>query len=183
MGTLSEMGAGIGQQWAGGTDAASLARRSMGYGALATGLDVGANIGAGIGAVQQSQYAAKNLNQQSEAVRRAGQYEESAVKGKFTRLEATQKVTQAASGIDTNSKSAVAVRDATADIGAMDAAMVHFNAAREAYGLEKQASLIKRAGAYGAVRGVAGAATSFLSGASSLSDKWLAYKRNVPGYE
>ncbi len=182
MGMLADTGAQLGGMFAGPQDAASLARRSMGYGALATGLDVGANIGAGIGAVQQSQFAAKNLSLQAQAVRDAGQYEESAVKSKFTRIEAAQKVAAAANGIDINSKSAEAVRRATADVGAMDAAMVHFNAAREAYGLTEQAGLLKRAGVAGAVKGVAGAATSFLSGASSLSDKWLAYKRNVPGY-
>ncbi len=175
MGMLSELGQN--PAWGAGT-AQGLAQRSLGYGALATGLDVGANVAAGVEAYNAASYGSKVLREGAGQVRLAGQIEEGEVKSQFTRLEAQQKVAQAANGIDVDSKSAVAVRDATARIGALDAAMVHYNAAREAYGLDTQAALTKRAGTSAAVRGVAGAGLSFLSGSRALGEKWNAYKQS-----
>lgn len=179
---MGALGSQIGQSFAGTGTAEQLAQRSLGWGALATGIDISSNVASGVAGFQQAQYAAKVAGQNAAAIRQAGQYEESAVKGKFTRLEASQKVAQAANGIDVNSRSAESVRDATAEIGAMDAAMIHYNASREAFGEEAKASLYKRAGAGALAGGLVRAGGSFLSGASSLSGRWLAYKNNVPGY-
>lgn len=178
MGALSNMGAQAGSMFAGSGSAEELARRSLGWGALATGLDVGANIGAGVEGYMRGKYGASILRSNAQAVRAAGQYEESAAKAGTTRTVAEQTVAQAANGIDVGSGSALAVRDATEAIGAMDAAMIHYNAQREAFGLDVEANLLKRAGTSALVRGGVGAAGSFLSGASALSDKWAAYRRS-----
>lgn len=169
------MGALIGQTL---PTAAWSAGQSMKWGALSTGLEMGAEALQGIGGYQQARYAASLAREGAANTRAAGQYEESAIKGKTTRLVAEQKVAQAANGIDVNSGSAVAVRDATQDVGDLDAAMVHFNAMREAFGLDAQAALYKKAGTNSLIKGALGATSSFLSGASSLSDKWQAYKQS-----
>lgn len=176
MGALGNLGAQTGAMFAGAGTAEELARRSLGWGSLATGLDVGANIGAGVEGYMRGKYGAKVLKGNAQAVRAAGQYEESAAKAGTTRTIAEQTVAQAANGIDINSGSAVAVRDATQAIGDLDAAMIHYNAQREAFGLDVDAAMMKRAGASALVRGGVGAAGSFLSGASALSDKWARYQ-------
>lgn len=176
MGALSGIGAQTGAMFAGAGTAEELARRSLGWGALATGLDVGANIGAGVEGYMRGKYGAKVLEGNADAVRRAGIYEESAAKASTTRTVAAQKVAQAANGIEVDSGSALAVRDATQAIGDLDAAMIHYNAQREAFGLDVDAAMMKRAGTSALVRGGVGAVGSFLSGASALSDKWARYK-------
>ncbi len=181
MGTLAGIGGQLGQYMAGAGTAGSLASRSLGWGALATGVDVAANTALGIEGFQQGQYRSDTLRQAAGDVRLAGQIEESASKARYTRLGAEQKVAQAANGIQVDSGSAEAVRDSTAAVGAMDAAMIHYNAMREAFGMDVEANLAKRAGRTALIQGAAGAGVSFLSGTRSLGDKWLQYKRNIGG--
>lgn len=176
MGFLNNIGETLGAGFAGPGTADALARRSLGLGALATGLDMSAQVAQGVEAYSANQYRAKLLGEAAGSTRLAGQYAESALKGRFTRLEADQKVAQAANGIDVNSTSAQAVRQATADVGAMDAAMLHYNAAREAFGYEESAALARRAGTNALVKGAVGAGVTFLGGASSLADKWRTYQ-------
>src|SRR5882757_2857353 len=137
---------------------------------------LGRSLLSGIGQAQQYGYAAKVAGQNAEAALSAGQQAESASKMKYGALGAEQKATQAANGIQVTSGSAEAVRHSTEEIGAMDAALIHYNAARQAFGESTQASLYKSAAKGALVKGVTGAATSFLGGASALSDKWLQYK-------
>lgn len=56
-----------------------------------------------------------------------------------TKLNSTQKVRQAASGVDIDSGSAVDVREGTAMMAALDMATIQNNAIREAWGLKQQA--------------------------------------------
>lgn len=178
MGALGNIGTDVGQWMAGGTGASSLAERSMAWGALATGLDVGANVAQGVEGFMRGRYMAGVAKEGAEAARYAGGVAESAVKARTTRTIAEQKVAQAANNVDVGSRTAESVRQATADVGALDAAMIHYNTAREAYGLEEQANLLKRAGTGALIKGAVGAGVSFLSGANSLADKWLAYQRS-----
>lgn len=178
MGILQQSGAALGSWYAGPGTALSSAQSSLEWGALATGLDVGANIAAGIEGAQAMAYRAKLAREGAGATRLAGQAAESAVKADTTRTVAAQRAAQAASGVDVDSKSAEAVRDATAQVGALDAAMIHYNAAREAYGLDASAAMYKRAGRSALVKGAVGAGLSFLGGARSLGDKWDAYRRS-----
>lgn len=176
MGFLSTLGAGIGSAVAPAASAAGTAGASLGWGTLATGANAMGNLLQGVGQAQQYGYAAKVAGQNSEAALSAGQQAESASKMKYGALEAEQKATQAANGIQVTSGSAEAVRHSTEEIGAMDAALIHYNAARQAFGESTQASLYKSAAKGALVKGVANAATSFLGGANALSDKALQYK-------
>lgn len=178
MGLLTQSGQALGQWMAGSGTAPDLAARSLQWGALATGLDVGANLASAVETYGQAKYAAKVASEGAAETRLAGQYAEGMLKSHYTRLEAAQKVAQAANGIDVDSPSAVAVRESTAKMGALDAAMMHFNAAREAYADETQAALYKRAGTSALIKGVAGAGLSIIGGAQSLGQKWLAYQRS-----
>ncbi len=172
MGFLAQAGGQIGQAWAGAAPAAD----SMRWGSLATGLDVSGDLLSGVGKYQQAQYAAKVQSEGAAATRLAGQEAESAAKGRTTRTVAEQRAAFAANGISLDSSVVENVTGATERVGALDAAMIHYNAAREAYGEEAQASLLKRAGRNALVGSALEAGSSFLGGASSLSDKWRAYQ-------
>lgn len=90
-------------------------------------------------------------------------------------LTSAQRVSQAASGVDTSSGSAAAVISSDQRLGAMDVLTIKNNAAREALGLRKQADLV-RMGGRNAAAGFNNQATgSLLSGAASLYGIYDAY--------
>jgi len=178
MGFLANVGAQIGEAFAPAATAGGTAGASLGWGTLATGANIGANLAEGIGSAQRYDYAAKVSGQNAQAALLAGQQAESASKMKYGALEAEQKATQAANGIQVTSGSAEAVRHSTEEISAMDAALIHYNAARQAFGEETQASLYKTAAKGSLIKGALNAGVSFLSGVESLSDKALAYRRS-----
>lgn len=184
MGFLNEAGADIAKAFAPTATASGAAAQALGYGTIATGINVGANIAAGIGGLQEAQFASKIAGQNSAAALLAGQEAESASKMKYGALEAEQTTAQAANGVQVDSGSALKTRQSTEAISSMDAALIHYNAARQAYGESTQAMIDKAAGQGALMKGVLGAGASFLSGAQSLSDKWLQYKLsgalNVP---
>lgn len=174
--------------------AAQAAQSSIQWGAAGTALSALGALSAGKGQAQQymyqSQVATNNaaITRQNESAGLvAGGYEESANKLATGQLIAGQKAAQAANGLDVNVGSPVAVRDSAATLGAMDAATIHFNAARAAYGLESEAgnldaqsSLYKAAAKGAKTAGLAKAASTIISGASSLSSKWDQYKLQFP---
>ena len=93
-------------------------------------------------------------------------------------------VAQAASGIDVNSGSNVAVRDSQAAIARQDQSLIRSNAAKRAYAHEvgavqeeTQAGLYGMAGRNAEYEGKVGAVTSILGGVSSVSGKWADAKR------
>lgn len=176
MGFLSN----IGQIAAGGTDAAGLASRATGLGSISTGLDVTGDLLQGIGGLQEGRFAAAVARQNAQSAFTAGGYEESASKLKYGALEASQKAAQGANGIAVSSGSPAAVRAATSSIGALDAAMIHYNAARGAYAQTVQAGLDARAGTNALAKGALAAGKDFISGSASLADKWLSYRRDFP---
>lgn len=172
------------------TNAASAAQGSMTQGGISTALSGVSDILGGIGGQQQYGYraqVAKN-NQaielsNADAAMAAGQVEESNAKLKTGMTMAAQKAAQAANGVQVGVGSAKQVRDSTAYVGALDAAMIHYNAARAAFGHEAQAAnyaaqaeLDKRAGSGKLVEGLFKGMGSVLSGASSLSEKYAQYK-------
>lgn len=178
MGFLAQAGQGIGAFAAGGdASAGGLATRSLQAGTLATGLNITGDLLEGIGGYQQAHYAASVARQNADAALQAGQYEESASKMRYGALEARQLAGQAASGVQVNSGSSVAVRHSTEEVGALDALAIRFNAARQAYAERTQAGLDEMAGRGALGAGLLKAGTSFLSGATSLGDKWLAFRR------
>lgn len=177
MGFLAQAGTGIGAWAAGGdTSAAGLAGRSIQAGTLATGLNVTGDLLEGVGGFQQARFAAQVARQNAASALEAGSYAESASKMKYGALEAEQKAAQGASGVSVDSGSSVAVRRSTEEVGALDALAIRFNASRQAYAENAQAALDERAAKGALGKGLLAAGTSFLSGANSLGDKWLAYR-------
>lgn len=176
MGVLNQVGASIGQAFAPSATASGAAAASLGYGTMATGINVAGQVAAGIGGLQQANFLSKIAGQNSEAALLAGQQAESASKMKYGALEAKQIVAQAANGVQVREGSAEKVVQSTEAISSMDAALIHYNAARQAYGEALQSKVYKAAGQGALAKGIFGAGTSFLSGAQSLSDKWLQYK-------
>jgi hypothetical protein len=90
---------------------------------------------------------------------------------------------QAAGGTDVGGGSNKEVRQATQTAGDFDAQTIRYNAARQAYGysqeafsdmLQSQAS--KQTAVSGLASGLMSAGGSFISGASSLTNKWLQYQ-------
>ena len=169
---------------------AQAAQSSMSWGQASVGLGATGDLLSGIGQAQSYGYAAQVANNNATimakniaATQDAGRYEESVSKLKYGQLESEQKAAQAANGVDVNVGSTKAVRDSTATVGAMDAAMIHYNAAREAWGQENQwAALKAQAGADRAAQvnsvfgGAMKAGATLLGGASSLGQKYAQWK-------
>jgi len=178
MGILNSAGAAIGQAFSPPSSAAATAAASLGAGTLATGMEVGGNLLQGVGGYQQAMFQAKLAGRNAENAQAAGDYAEEASKLRYGAAGAQQKVNAAARGVSVDSSSVANTLKSTAEVGALDAAMIHYNAMREAYGLNAQAAVDKAAGRGAVVGGLFKAGTSFLSGAQSLSDKWLQFQRS-----
>lgn len=176
------------QQFAANGAAAN--QSALQWGAVGTGLQAGGQFAAGVGSASNYLFNASLANQNARiaeanasAARQAGDYSAESSKMHYGQLEAAQKVGAAASGVDASTGSAAAVQQSTRTISAMDAAMIHYNASREAYGQEVEAANQKaqagadQLGAAGAlVGGTLGSASTFLGGASSLSQKWSQFR-------
>ena len=85
--------------------------------------------------------------------------------------------------MDVNVGSAAAVRQSTATVGAMDAAMIHYNAARAAYGQEVEASSLEaqskmdQRAAQGALEGgLFKAGSSLLATSTNLSSRYAGWQ-------
>jgi hypothetical protein len=88
---------------------------------------------------------------------------------------------KAASGLDVNSGSSADLVASTADVGELDSETIRNNADKTAYGYRTQgqsytaqAELDQMQGDNAAAAGQIGAVSSLLSGASSVSSKWMA---------
>lgn len=183
MGALAAGGLGFGS--AGGA-----AGSSIGWGEASTALNVGGDLFAGIGQSQQAGYAAAVasnnaaiMRQNAGATLQAGAYEEASSKLHTGEVIGQERAAQGANNIDVSVGSAPQVRQSTATVGAMDAAMIHYNAARAAYGqeveatsLEAQSKLDKMAGTNAIVGSLFKAGSSLLSGASSVGSKYAGYQ-------
>ncbi len=178
MGFLANAGQGIGAAFAGGdATAGGLASRSLSAATLSTGLNITGDLLAGLGGFQQERFAAGMARQNATAALEAGQYEESASKMKYGALEGRQLAEQGASGLQVSGGSATAVRHSTEEIGGLDALAIRFNAARQAYAENAQAALDEKAAVGALGKGALSAGASFLSGASSIGDKYLGFRR------
>lgn len=100
---------------------------------------------------------------------------------KSAQVAGSIKAKQAASGVDVNSGSSVDVQKGQKTVSDLDMATIRNNAARTAYGFqeeasvdEQQAKLYTSAASDSLKGGNIAAAGSLISGASSVSDKWLA---------
>lgn len=178
MGILNQVGANMTQMLVPGTSAQDLAAGSLTRGAVGTGMEVGGNLLQGVGGYQQAMYQAKLAGRNAQNAQLAGDYAEEASKLRYGALGAQQKAGAAARGVSVDSGAVQDTLRTTAEVGGLDAAMIHYNAMREAYGLTAQAEVDKSVARNAVVGGVLKAGTSLLSGAQSLSDKWLQYQRS-----
>lgn len=170
--------------------AAQAATSALKWDAAGTGLTAAGQLFDGIGGMQQGLYQAQIAkNNAAIAEANAASAGEAGTFGAEQALIAggktigAQRAAFAANGIDVNTGSAAETQDATARMSGLDAAMIHFNAAREAFGslsqaqnFKTEASLTKRA-EYGMLASGAGkAASTVIAGASSLGKKRAGYK-------
>lgn len=135
--------------------------------------------------VSQNNAAILRANASNELV--AGQYNESASKLRTGEVAAAGKTAAAASGLDVGIGSPVATAESTRTVGAMDAATMHFNAARQAYATQTeagnadaQAELDKTAASNARLGGYAKAASTILGAASSTSSRYRTYQLGQP---
>lgn len=98
-------------------------------------------------------------------------------------LIATQLVTQAASGLDVNTGSAVQVRQSAADLGRLDTLTIINNAAKQSAGFlaqagnfESEALLQDATAEYAQEAGDFNIMSSLLGTATSVGDKWGSFK-------
>ncbi len=169
----------------------TLAAISLGTTVLGTGVSA-------MGASATADANAKSAQYQAAVARNnqiiAGQYADRSIMTGLSRSEmmdyrtrgllGTAKATQAASGVDVNSGSPAAVRASIGELGSLDAATLRYNAEQEAYGYkvkgagfaaESQLDTMKAENARTA--GDYAVASSILSGASSVSSKWLSFQQ------
>lgn len=173
----------------------------MGMEALATvslGTGVGSTLLGITGARASSDAQAQAANYQAAVARNnqiiAEGYADRATMTGYTKAEqqdyktrailGTAKATQAASGVDVNSGSPLAVRESIAEIGELDKETIMYNAQNEAYGYKVKgagfgadAQLDKMKADNAITAGDYAVTSSLLSGASSVSSKWLGYQQ------
>lgn len=179
---LASAGSGIGStlmSGLGAETAAGAASASTGAGTLSTLLNVGGDLVSGVGSLQEGLYKSAVAKANAEQATQAGLYAAEQKKMETGVLVGRQKTIQAASGIDVGSGSPVDVRDSTRAIGDLDAMMLQYNAAREAQAMRMEGDLAKKAGVNRFIGSFFGAGRDFLSGASSLGEKWSNYKKNI----
>lgn len=174
--------------------AGQAAAASLVWGGVGTGISAVGDISSAAGQAQQYNYmaqvAANNaqiMRSNQDAAASAGSFQESSAKLQTGQTVGAQRAAQSADGIDVNVGSPAAVRDSTENLGALDAALLHYNTARQVLGLQTeeqnytaQSELDKRAAKNSLLAGAAKAASTIISGASSLSGKAAAYKLNFP---
>lgn len=164
-----------------------------------TGLDIAGSLLQGISGfkgsnaqAQLSQYqavvAANNAtiqrqNADSELV--SGQYGEIASKLKYGALRGSQAAAQAANGLDINIGSPLAVRTSTAELGSIDAALIHYNAAKAAFGSQQSAAnydqaskMFAKAASDEKAAGFDSVAKSLISGFTSVADRYSKYQQS-----
>ena len=143
----------------------------------------------------QYQAGVSRVNQQiakqnADYARYTGEFEAQR-SGMKSRYEMGQtRVIQSGRGLDINFGSAAAVQESQAKIGQQEQTTIRSTAARRAYGFDVEAEKARTAASmYGKaaeneeIAGYIGAASSILSSASSVSDKWLkASREGIPGY-
>lgn len=201
---LAGAGAGLGSMFAGGAAAAGVggaaaaAGSSLALGTLATGLSTAGGIFGAVQSYQSGMFQSKVANynaqlamQNEQASLTAGQNAEQLKRMQTGKEVGSEAAAQAAGGTDVGGGSNAEVRTATQTAGDFDALTIRYNAARSAYGYSQEAfsdmlqsKVAKQDAISGLIGGTLKAGGSFLSGASSLADKWTQYKTagvfNVP---
>lgn len=156
----------------------------------ATGLSMTGEALSGLGALGTGLYQAKVgdnnariLEANAKAALIAGSDEESRYRISAGQLKGSQKAALAANGIDVASPVAQDIARSSDAVANTDAAVIRYNAEREAYAgriaassAKANANISRALGVNALASGLFKAGSSFISGASSLSDKWSQFK-------
>lgn len=130
-----------------------------------------------------AQVAANNqiiAQQNAKQALQAGEAQEQQQRMKTAALIGSQRAAQAANGIQIDSGSALDVQSSAAELGELDALTIRSNASKTAYNYEaqaanygSQAALDKAQAGWASQAGDIAGYSTLLTGASSLSSKWL----------
>ncbi len=142
---------------------------------LATALTAVSGIMQGVAANRAAQAEADAANrnariaeaQSTDAVARGGK-EELQQRRKMAILQGEQRAALAASGVNVDSGSALAMQDASASEGEQDAAAIRFNAAREAWGHNVQATNFRNQASAAKAKGRNALTGGLIKGGTSL---------------
>lgn len=118
------------------------------------------------------------LEQQANDATLIGQEAANRAASSNRQLTGEQRVSQAAQGLDLSTGSAADVIASDAKLGELDVLQIQNNAAREALGLRKQASLVRQGGKNTATSYNNRSVGTLLSGAASLYSIYDAYGQN-----
>lgn len=144
-----------------------------------TAYNVASDIKGAKGAKKTANFQAGILEQQASDTIGIGNEAAGRSEAQTRGLTGAQRASMAAQGVDISSGSAADVISNDQRTGAIEAATIRNNAAREALGLRKQATLVRMGGANQA-QGYKNQATgSLLSGAASLYGIYNAYGKNT----
>lgn len=126
----------------------------------------------GFYSAQVAENNAKIATQNAGYARESGQQQAAVTSMKGAAKVAHVKASQAASGIDVNTGSAVDVQAGEREVAKLDADTVLNNAELQAYGYTTQATSFKAQAEQDKTAAIIGATGDLLSGASSLDMKW-----------
>jgi hypothetical protein len=164
---------------------------SLGASLLSTAVGVYGQIQAGQAQAGQARYQAQVAEnnriiaeQQAKDAEMRGQMAEDARRQQTRALIGRQRTALAANGVMVDDGSALDITSDTAAQGEIDALTLRANAAREAYGYRAQGTNfladagLQRARADAAIpASMVGAGATLLSGAGTVGDRWLTYRR------
>jgi hypothetical protein len=165
---------------------------SLGASLLSTAVGVYGQIQAGQAQAGQARYQAQVAEnnriiaeQQAKDAEMRGQMAEDARRQQTRALIGRQRTALAANGVMVDDGSALDITSDTAAQGEIDALTLRANAAREAYGYRAQGTNfladagLQRARADAAIpASMVGAGATLLSGAGTVGDRWLTYRRH-----
>ena len=119
-----------------------------------------------------SRYNARQMENQATRTRNVGIDEEMKHREKVAQLTSTQRAQLAASGVDIESGSALALQEDTATLGEADALRIRSNFADRAASLDDQADITRAQGRAAQTAGQRAFAGSLLSAGGTVAGKW-----------
>lgn len=173
---MGDLASGVGSLL-GGTGSGS-SMLSMGLDVLGTGLSVAGGLKGASEDAAAYRHRAMLAREGADQTLIAGNIAEGNKKAETTRRVQEQDVAYAANGLERGSGTPGRVMAATQMAGDIDAAMMHYDAMREAFGLDMEADLYEKAAKNAKKKGKYDALGSLLSGASSLAGKWSTFKQS-----
>lgn len=126
----------------------------------------------GQAAQDAAKYNAKMAEYGAQDAARRGEEEAAAIQRKASALKSSQRVAQAANGLDVSYGTAADLQDQTDFFGQWDASTARYNAAQQAWNYRAQGSLARAEGRSAAYQGMLGATGTLLSGAGQVASRW-----------